>query len=147
MSTDIVTRNTDNVVVFQGPALILDEIGVHGIGWHSSVLHDHTGTLHTVDALPDGFVEGGWTYDGITFVVNGIGQARLGEIAEDDLKAADKKAKKDAVDGDAIFNVVRVLSASELDAWFLNATKEELDRLTQWSLRRAINEANEQLEE
>lgn len=62
----IIKRQSDNVVIFAGNDLALDESGCRGAGWQFRNINPSELTLETVDSIPVQFVGGGWSYaDGV----------------------------------------------------------------------------------
>lgn len=60
----IVKRASDNVVLFAGEDLALDQYGVSGNGWRYTSITTANAILETVNSLPDNFAPGEWTYAG-----------------------------------------------------------------------------------
>lgn len=63
----IIRRKSDNVVLFKGADLVLDAQGVHSSKWRARNISNTDHELLNVPSIPDGFVGGGWTYDGTTW--------------------------------------------------------------------------------
>lgn len=62
----IIKRQSDNVVIFAGEDLALDQDGCSGAGWQFRNMDPDELTLETVDSIPSQFVGGGWSYiDGV----------------------------------------------------------------------------------
>lgn len=62
----IIKSVSNNVVLFVGDDLVLDEQGCRGAGWQFRNIDPNDLTLETVDSIPEQFIGGGWSYtDGI----------------------------------------------------------------------------------
>lgn len=100
---NIIKRKSDNVVIFKGDDLVLDESGCSGKGWKFDKIPTSELVLEKVDDLPAGFVPGLFTYS------NGLWgkTAEATEIATRDLGTYAKQALME-VDGlsDAVVTTV-----------------------------------------
>ena len=63
-----------NLVVFSGPILELRGQVVRGFGWSYTAPNDWVLVLEEAE-LPEGFVNGGWTYTNGTWAINAAGRA------------------------------------------------------------------------
>lgn len=62
----IIKRKSDNVVIFAGDDLVLDENGCRGDGWQLRNMDSSSLSLEDVESIPEQFVGSGWAYaDGI----------------------------------------------------------------------------------
>lgn len=68
----IIKRTSDNVVLFAGNDLVLDENGVHGNGWTCRVIDAASVQLVNVADIPEQFMGGGWAYEDGTWTPNAI---------------------------------------------------------------------------
>lgn len=60
----IIKRASDNTVLFAGDDLTLDITGCGGAGWLHRGITTNNAVIEAVDALPDEFEPGQWTYAG-----------------------------------------------------------------------------------
>ncbi len=58
----IIKRQSNNVVIFAGDDLALDQSGCRGAGWAFRAIDPNELTLETVESIPEQFVGGGWAY-------------------------------------------------------------------------------------
>lgn len=68
----IIKRQSDNVVIFAGDDLVLDQDGCSGTGWQSRNIDPNELTLETVESIPDQFVGGGWSHNDGVWTSNAI---------------------------------------------------------------------------
>lgn len=74
----IAKRSTDNVVLFFGEDLVLDEAGLRGAGWtFRSNIDPNDLVLDEAAEIPEGFVGGGWTYVNGVWTINTVGEQSL----------------------------------------------------------------------
>lgn len=74
----IVKRSADNVVLFVGNDLVLDEQGLRGAGWtFRSNIDPNELVLDEAAEIPEGFVGGGWAYAGGVWTINTVGEQAL----------------------------------------------------------------------
>ncbi len=73
----IVKRIEDDIVLYAGDDLVLDDTGVRGNGWRSSVVTAKTAVLQEVDDLPDDFIGNGWAYIDGVWISNTTGDAYI----------------------------------------------------------------------
>ena len=59
---NIIKRKSDNVVIFRGSDLILDENGCSGKGWKFNKIPSADLVLESVSDIPEDFIMGMWTY-------------------------------------------------------------------------------------
>ena len=80
----IIKRQSDNVVIFAGDDLAIDQDGCSGPGWKFRNVDVTTLTIETVDDIPEGFVGGGWAYADGVWTSNSVGEQAVlpGERAE-----------------------------------------------------------------
>lgn len=76
----IIKRQSDNVVLFTGDDLVLDDDGCRGTGWQLRNIDPNELTLEVVDEIPNQFIGGGWTYVDGVWESNSIGQEYIDEI-------------------------------------------------------------------
>ncbi|NBQ67526.1 MAG: DUF4376 domain-containing protein [Nitrosomonadaceae bacterium] len=70
----IIKRIFNNVVIFAGNNLVIENNACRGDGWAFDKIDVTLLKVETVDSIPDGFVGGGWTYlDGV-WAANEIGE-------------------------------------------------------------------------
>lgn len=81
----IVKRISDGLVLFAGNDLSIDSDSVNGAGWTFEKIDVTLLTLEDVDALPEFFVTGGWTYQNGEWTTTATG---------DDYMLPQKRAKK-----------------------------------------------------
>lgn len=88
----IVKRQSNNVVLFIGNDLVLDEMGLRGAGWtFRSNIDPNELVLEEVAEIPEGFVGGGWSYSSGTWAINATGEQALLPV-----KRAEKIAELEA---------------------------------------------------
>lgn len=59
---NIITQNSDNVVLFAEPNITIDSNGIYGDGWVYNGLTSSTALLTSGVTLPVGFLLGAWSY-------------------------------------------------------------------------------------
>ncbi|MBL8500315.1 MAG: DUF4376 domain-containing protein [Nitrosomonas sp.] len=87
----IAKRSADNVVLFIGNDLVLDQSGLRGAGWTFRNIDPNELVLEEVVEVPARFVGGGWTYADGVWTANEIGEQALLPI-----KRAEKIAELEA---------------------------------------------------
>lgn len=101
---NIIKRKLDNVVIFKGDDLVLDNNGIRGKGWEFNKISPSDLILDKVEELPVGFVLGLCTYlNGVwgkTAEADEIAARDLGTYARDYLMVIDESS--DALVGVAI---------------------------------------------
>ena len=73
----VIKRWTDNVVLFVGNDLVLNEIGCSGVGWSFRNIDPNELVLDEAAEIPEGFVGGGWAYANGVWTINSIGEQAL----------------------------------------------------------------------
>lgn len=73
----IIKRIADNVVLFFGDDLALNQNGASGDGWIFRGIDPNELALEEIAGIPDGFVGGGWTYANGVWTINAIGEQTL----------------------------------------------------------------------
>lgn len=73
----IIKRRDNNVVIFFGADLALDESGCSGAGWKLRNIDPNDLVLDEAAEIPDGFVGGGWTYASGVWTINTVGEQAL----------------------------------------------------------------------
>lgn len=68
----IIKRQSNNVVIFAGDDLALDQGGCRGAGWAFRAIDPNELTLETVESIPEQFVGGGWSYSDGVWTSNAI---------------------------------------------------------------------------
>lgn len=69
----IIKRIADNVVLFAGSDLTLNDSGVHGPGWSFEKINPAILSIENVDSVPEYFIGGGWTYNNGEWASNSTG--------------------------------------------------------------------------
>ena len=83
---NIITRNSDNVVLFAEQDITLGADGVYGDSWVYNGLNNITATLSTDVTLPDGFLLGAWSYVAGTWTITDT--VSVNDLAAQNLQAA-----------------------------------------------------------
>ncbi|MXS81583.1 DUF4376 domain-containing protein [Nitrosomonas oligotropha] len=74
----IIKRRADNVVLFAGNDLVLDEQGLRGAGWtFRSNIDPNELVLEEAAEIPEGFTGGGWAYADGVWTINALGEQAL----------------------------------------------------------------------
>lgn len=74
----IIKRWADNVVLFVGNDLVLDEAGLRGAGWTlRSDIDPNDLVLDEAEEIPEGFVGGGWAYANGVWTINTVGEQAI----------------------------------------------------------------------
>lgn len=68
----IIKYISNNIVIFTGNDLSLDQNGCRGAGWQFRNIDPNELTLETVDSIPEQFVGGGWSYAAGVWTSNAI---------------------------------------------------------------------------
>jgi hypothetical protein len=68
----IIKRQSDNVVIFAGDDLSLDQNGCRGAGWQLRNIDPNELAIEDVDSTPAQFVGGGWSYEDGVWTSNSI---------------------------------------------------------------------------
>ena len=68
----IIKKISDNVVIFAGDDLVLDQEGCRGSGWEFRNIDPNDLTLEVVESIPEQFVGGGWSYTNGVWTSNQI---------------------------------------------------------------------------
>lgn len=73
----IIKRFTDNVVLFVGNDLVLDDVGCSGAGWSFRNIDPNELVLEEAAEIPEGFTGGGWAYADGVWTINSVGEQAL----------------------------------------------------------------------
>ncbi|MBX9636153.1 MAG: hypothetical protein K2Q14_06990 [Gammaproteobacteria bacterium] len=84
----IIKRLSDNVVLFAGGDLVLDQDGCRGPGWQSRNIDRASLILETVDDIPQQFIGGGWTYVDGAWESNSVGQDHIEQVRKSEVPVA-----------------------------------------------------------
>lgn len=76
----IIKRLLDNVVIFAGDDLAIDQDGCRGTGWQFRNIDPNDLTLEEVDNIPAPFVGGGWSYADGVWTSNSVWQEYMDEM-------------------------------------------------------------------
>ena len=68
----IIKRQSNNVVIFAGDDLSLDQNGCRGVGWQFRNIDPSELTIETVESIPEQFVGGGWSHNDGVWTSNAI---------------------------------------------------------------------------
>lgn len=163
----IVRRISDHVVLFAAPVLALGETTVTGDGWTCKNLDVTLFEILEVDALPEFYVSGGWTYSDGTWTPNSTGNQymlpakRAAKISEleaarlaleySDITHAGQTWKADKISRDLLAQVLSPGSVRANAYWRdASGTKQTMTFADLQALGRAISDrgytADENLE-
>ena len=73
----IIKRQSDNIVLFAGNGLAIEQDGVSGPGWKFRNVDVESLTIEDADNIPEGFVGGGWTFVDSVWTSNSVGDQEI----------------------------------------------------------------------